>query len=200
MRLVIGMSGASGVIYGVRLLQVLKDFNIETHLIMTNSAKEILRLETDYQVHEVEALASKSYNINDIAAPMASGSFKFDAMVIVPCSMKTLAGIATGYASNLLLRAADVALKEHRPLILVIRETPLNIIHIRNMLIAAKAGAIILPAMPGFYHNPKTIQDMIDFIVGKILDQLGLEHNLYERWKGPLYKIKASRINQNIKK
>lgn len=192
------MSGASGVIYGVRLLEVLKNLNIETHLIMTTAAKETLRLETDYQIHEVESLASKSYSINDIAAPMASGSFKFDAMIIVPCSMKTLAGIATGYTSNLLLRAADVALKERRPLILVIRETPLTIIHIRNMLIAAKAGAIILPAMPGFYHNPKTIQDMIDFIVGKILDQLGIEHNLYQRWEGASYKIKTSRIKQHI--
>ncbi len=198
MRLIIGMSGASGVIYGVRLLEVLKNLNIETHLIMTTAAKETLRLETDYQIHEVESLASKSYSINDIAAPMASGSFKFDAMIIVPCSMKTLAGIATGYTSNLLLRAADVALKERRPLILVIRETPLTIIHIRNMLIAAKAGAIILPAMPGFYHNPKTIQDMIDFIVGKILDQLGIEHNLYQRWEGASYKIKTSRIKQHI--
>ncbi|MGB9729794.1 MAG: UbiX family flavin prenyltransferase [Thermoprotei archaeon] len=193
MRLVIGISGASGVIYGIRLLQVLRDLNVETHLIMTNAAKETIRLETDYQISEVESLATKSYNINDIAAPMSSGSFKFDGMIIVPCSMKTLAGIATGYTSNLLLRAADVTLKERRPLILVLRETPLTVIHIRNMLTVAKAGGIILPAMPGFYHNPKTLQDMIDFIVGKILDQLKLEHNLYERWQGPQYKIKTSK-------
>jgi polyprenyl P-hydroxybenzoate/phenylacrylic acid decarboxylase-like protein len=192
-RLVIGISGASGVIYGIRLLQVLRDLNVETHLIMTNAAKETIRLETDYQISEVESLATKSYNINDIAAPMSSGSFKFDGMIIVPCSMKTLAGIATGYTSNLLLRAADVTLKERRPLILVLRETPLTVIHIRNMLTVAKAGGIILPAMPGFYHNPKTLQDMIDFIVGKILDQLKLEHNLYERWQGPQYKIKTSK-------
>ncbi len=193
MRLVIGISGASGVIYGIRLLQVLRDLNVETHLIMTNAAKETIRLETDYQISEVESLATKSYNINDIAAPMSSGSFKFDGMIIVPCSMKTLAGIATGYTSNLLLRAADVTLKERRPLILVLRETPLTVIHIRNMLTVAKAGGIILPAMPGFYHNPKTLQDMIDFIVGKILDQLKLEHNLYERRQGPQYKIKTSK-------
>ncbi|MEM3833027.1 MAG: UbiX family flavin prenyltransferase [Thermoprotei archaeon] len=192
MRLVVGISGASGVIYGIRLLQVLKDLNIETHLIMTNAAKETIRLETGYQISEVESLATRSYNINDIAAPMSSGSFKFDGMIIIPCSMKTLAGIATGYTSNLLLRAADVTLKERRPLILVIRETPLTTIHIRNMLIVARAGGIILPAMPGFYHNPKTLQDMIDFIVGKILDQLGLEHNLYERWQGPQHRIKKT--------
>lgn len=198
MRLVIGISGASGVIYGIRLLQVLKGLNVETHLIMTNAAKETIRLETDYQISDVESLATKSYNINDIAAPMSSGSFKFDGMVIVPCSMKTLAGIATGYTSNLLLRAADVALKERRPLILVLRETPLTVIHIRNMLMVAKAGGIILPAMPGFYHNPKTLQDIIDFVVGKILDQLGLEHNLYERWQGPQYKIKASKTTSTL--
>lgn len=185
MRLIVGLSGGSGIIYGVRFLQVLKELGVESHLIFSPSAKKTLVLETDYRVDEVEALATRVYGFSDIAAAPSSGSFRVDGMVVIPCSMKTLAGIACGYADNLLLRAADVTLKERRPLVLVVRETPLNTIHIENMLRAARAGAIIAPAMPGFYHRPKTIEDLIDFQVGKVLDLLGIEHSLFERWTGP---------------
>ncbi|MEM0322336.1 MAG: UbiX family flavin prenyltransferase [Thermoprotei archaeon] len=185
MKLVVGLSGGSGIVYGVRFLQVLRELNIETHLIFTAAAKKTLVLETDYSVSQVEALATRVYGVSDISAAPSSGSFKTDGMVVIPCSMKTLAGIASGYADNLLLRAADVTLKERRPLILVLRETPLNIIHLENMLRAARAGAIIAPAMPAFYHRPKTIDDLLDHQIGKVLDLLGIEHNLFERWEGP---------------
>jgi 4-hydroxy-3-polyprenylbenzoate decarboxylase len=182
--LLVGISGGSGLVYGVRLLQVLKDKKVEAHLIMS-AAKETLVIETKYKVSYVESLASTVYRINDIAASPASGSFRTEGMVVIPCSMKTLAGIATGYADNLLLRAAEVTLKEKRPLVLVPRETPLTIIHLENMLRAARAGATILPAMPGFYNRPKTMEDMVDHVVGKALDMLRIDHDLYERWKGP---------------
>jgi len=185
MRIVVGFSGASGIIYGIRLLEVLKEKGVETHLIISRGAGETLALETSYSLDYVKSLASVTYRINDIAASVASGSFKTNGMVIIPCSMKTLSGIALGYSDNLLLRAAEVTLKERRPLILVPRETPLNLIHLRNMLRAAHAGAIILPAMPAFYHKPKTIDDLINHLVGKILDILGIEHELFKRWKGP---------------
>lgn len=185
LRIIVGISGASGVIYGVRFLEALKEFGIESHLIMTNAARETLRLETDYSVSYVEGLASKNHRLADIAATLASGSYRVNGMVVIPCSMKTLAGLASGYADNLLLRAAEVTLKEKRPLIIVPRETPLNIIHIENMLRVARAGAIVLPAMPGFYHKPKKMKDLIDHVVGKVLDALNIEHDLYLRWRGP---------------
>jgi len=183
--LLVGMTGASGVIYGVRLLEVLKESKIESHLVMTNAAKETLVLETTRKVSELESLASVSYAINDIAAPPASGSFRSRGMVVVPCSMKTLAGIANGYSANLLLRAAEVTLKERRPLIIVPRETPLTRIQLENMIRVMDAGAVILPAMPGFYTRPKTMENLVDFLVGKILDVLEIEHTLYSRWGGP---------------
>lgn len=185
MRLVVGISGGSGVIYGVRTLEVLKNLGVETHLVMSPSAKETLVLETEMSPNSPESLASFNHRFNDIAAPISSGSFRTDGMVVIPCSMKTLGGIASGYADNLLIRAADVTLKERRPLVLVIREAPFNLIHIRNMHVAARAGAIILPASPGFYHKPKTVDDMIDHVVGKALDLLGIKHDLYRRWTGP---------------
>jgi 4-hydroxy-3-polyprenylbenzoate decarboxylase len=185
MKLVVGLSGGSGIIYGVRFLEVLRELGVESHLIFTAAAKKTLVLETDYTVSQVESLATRVYGVGDISAPPSSGSFKTDGMVVIPCSMKTLAGIASGYSDNLLLRAADVTLKERRPLILVLRETPLNVIHIENMLRAAKAGAVIAPAMPAFYHKPKTIEDLLNHQIGKVLDLLGVEHNLFERWMGP---------------
>jgi len=184
MRLVIGMSGGSGVIYAIRLLEILKQMNLETHLIITPAARETIIFETDYQVSYVESLASVNYRYKDISAAITSGSFPTDGMVVVPCSMKTLSGIAHAYEENLLIRAALVTLKERRPLVLVPRETPLAISHIRNMLMAAEAGAVILPAMPGFYHKPKTVDDMVNHVVGKILDVLGIKHNIYRRWSG----------------
>jgi 4-hydroxy-3-polyprenylbenzoate decarboxylase len=182
---VVGISGGSGVIYGVRMLEVLKRINVETDLIMTQAAKETLVLETDYSVSHVEGLPSHNYRINDIAAPPASGSYLNDGMIVIPCSMKSLAGIATGYEENLLIRAAAVTLKENRKLVLVPRETPLTTIHMENMLRVANAGAIVVPAMPGFYYKPKSVDDIIDYVVGKVLDIFGLEHELYRRWNGP---------------
>jgi len=184
MRLVVGISGASGVIYGVRFLEVLKDLKIESELILTSGAKQTLVHEMGIEASKVEKLATRVYDEKNLAASPASGSYKTDGMVVVPCSMKTLAGIASGYSDNLLLRAADVTLKQGRRLVLVPRETPLNRIHLENLLKAHQAGAIILPAMPGFYHRPKDLQDLIDHVIGKILDAFEIEHNLYRRWMG----------------
>lgn len=185
MRLVVGISGGSGIVYGVRLLEELKRARVETHLIMSKAAKETLVLETDFTIPKVESLATKVHRIDDITAGPASGSYRTDGMAVVPCSMKSLAGIATGYEDNLLLRAAAVTLKERRTLVLVPRETPLTTIQIENMLKVAIAGAVVLPAMPGFYHRPKTIGEVVDQVVGKVLDMLRVNHDLYERWKGP---------------
>ncbi len=178
------ITGASGVIYGIRLMEVLANKNVETYLIMSETAKKIISIETDQDPSYIESLATRVFLNTDMTAPIASGSFKFDAMVIVPCSMKTLGMIANGIADNLITRAADVAIKEGRKLILVPRETPLNAIHLENMLKLARLGVVILPACPGFYHEPERIMDLVDFIVGKILDQLGIEHSLYKRWSG----------------
>lgn len=182
MKVIVGISGASGIIYGIRLLQALKELGVETHLIVTDSAVKVAKIEHGVDKEDIIRLADKYYDINDLSAPVASGSFMHDGMVVAPCSMKTLAGLANGYADNLLLRAADVSLKEKRKLILVPRETPLNIIHMRNMLTLAEAGAIILPAMPAFYCKPKTIDDIVNHMVGRVLDQLGIAHKIYKRW------------------
>ncbi len=184
-RLVIGISGASGAIYGVRTLEVLKALKFETHLVMTESAHRTIRLETDFKVPEVEGLATHTYKVDDLTSKVSSGSFRTDGMVVVPCSMKTLGGIASGYSDNLLLRAADVTLKERRPLILVARETPLSLIHIENMARVTRAGAQVLPAMPSFYNRPKTVEDIVDQLVGKIMDTLGINHASYRRWESP---------------
>ena len=185
MVLLVGMSGGSGAVYGVRLLEVLKQLKMEAHLIVSTAAKETLAIETSHKLGYVESLASRVYRFNDITAPPASGTFHTRGMVIIPCSMKTLAGVASGYSDNLLLRAAEVTLKERRPLVVVPRETPLTTIHIENMLRVAQAGAIVLPAMPGFYGRPGTIDELVDHIVGKVLDVLNIEHDLYRRWNGP---------------
>lgn len=185
MVLLVGMSGGSGSVYGVRLLEELKRLKVETHLIISSAARETLAIETDYKLGYVEALASRVHRFNDIAGAPASGTFRTQGMVVVPCSMKTLSGIASGYSDNLLLRAAEVTLKERRPLVLVPRETPLTTIHMENMLKVARAGAIVLPAMPGFYNSPTTIDELVGQIVGKVLDVLNIEHHLYEQWNGP---------------
>jgi len=182
MKLIVGISGASGVIYGVRFLEALNRENIETHLVLTPLAEKVLEQETNFKKQKLIGLATYHYKINDLAAPISSGSFLTQGMIIIPCSMKTLAGIACGYSDNLLLRAADVTLKEKRTLIIVPRETPLRKVHLENMLRLVNEGAIILPAMPGFYHNPKTLDDVINHIVGKVLDILRIDHNLYQRW------------------
>ena len=183
-RIVIGIAGASGVIYGVRMLQLLKDTNFETHLIISEAAKLNIEIETRYRAKEVAAMADYIYDHKNIAASVASGSFLTEGMVVVPCTIKTLSGIANSYTENLLVRAADVTLKEKRKLVLVVRETPLHKGHLRLMTMAADLGAHILPPVPSFYHMPKTIDDIIDQTIGKIFDYMGIEHNLFKRWNG----------------
>lgn len=187
-RIVVAMTGASGVIYGIRFLETLSELrgDIEIDLIISKVAENIIRIETEYDPSYVKSLATRVFNPGDLTAPIASGSYLFEAMVIIPCSTKTLSAIAYGYSENLITRAADVALKEKRKLILVPRETPLSPIHLENMLKLARLGVVILPACPGFYHGPKKISDLVDFIVGKVLDQLGIEHDLFERWSGEI--------------
>lgn len=184
MRLIVAITGASGVIYGKRLLEVLRKKNIETHLIVSRSSEKIIRHELGITKSELEKLANYAYEENDLAAPLSSGSFLTDGTVIIPCSTKTLAGIAHGYSENLILRAAEVTLKERRKLIIVPRETPLSTVHLRNLLDLSTQGVIIIPAMPAFYHKPKSISELVDFIVGKVLDSLGIMHELFERWPG----------------
>jgi 4-hydroxy-3-polyprenylbenzoate decarboxylase len=181
-RIVVGISGASGVTYGVRLLGLLKETDYETHLIISDSGRLNIKIETDYQPEEVEAIADYVYENKDMAASLASGSFLTDGMVVVPCTIKTLSGIANSYNENLLVRAADVTLKEKRKLVLVVRETPLHKGHLRLMTLAADMGAHILPPVPSFYHQPKTIEDIIDQTIGKIFDYFGIEHDLFKRW------------------
>ena len=182
-KIVIGFSGASGIIYGIRLLEILHSVNIQTYLIISEWAKKNIEIETDKTLEYVKSLSSVNYDNFKLDASVSSGSFLHDGMVIVPCSMKSLSSIANGYDDTLISRAASVTLKESRKLIIVPRETPLSRIHLENMIKLQEAGAIILPAMPGFYHNPSTIDEIIDHLVGKILDQLKIEHDLFKRWK-----------------
>jgi 4-hydroxy-3-polyprenylbenzoate decarboxylase len=184
MRLVIGISGASGAIYGIRALEALKTAGVETHLILTSAARETIRIETDITAADVERLAAQRYRIDDPTARLSSGAFRTDGMAVIPCSMKTLGGIASGYSDNLLLRAAAVTLKERRPLVLVVRETPLTLIDLENMVGVTRAGAIVLPAMPAFHNRPKTVDEMVNHVVGKVLDVLGVGHDLVPRWDG----------------
>lgn len=176
MRVVLGITGASGVIYGVRLAEELEKSGTEVTIIVSDAARKVLAAETP------QAKFSRTLTEHDIESDVSSGSVKFDATVICPCSMKTLSAIANGFAYNLICRNADVALKEHRKLVLVVRETPLNAIHLENMLKLVKLGVTILPASPGFYHNPKTIDDLVNHVIGKVLDSLGVESNLFTRW------------------
>jgi len=182
MKVFLSMGGASGSIYGVRLLEELKKSNIEIHLTASDGGKKILEHETNYKFKDLEKKADFYYQNNDLFAGPASGTFKLDAMIVCPCSMKTLSAIANGYGDTLTSRAASCCLKEERKLILVVRETPLDLPGIKNMEKAKLAGTTILPAMPGFYHKPKKIDDLVDFIVVKILDQLNIEHSLFKRW------------------
>ena len=181
-RIIVGISGASGVIYGARLLEVLKDTEYETHLIISESGKLNFQIETQYKPADIESMADCVYNHKDMAASLASGSFITDGMVVVPCTIKTLSGIANSYNENLIVRAADVSLKEKRKLVLVVRETPLHKGHLRLMTMAADMGAHILPPAPSFYHQPKSIEDLIDQTIGKIFDYLGIPHDLFRRW------------------
>lgn len=185
MRLLIGMNGATGVIYGIRLLQVLSGRqDVETHLVLSPACEKTIELETQFKAQEIRALANCWYAHDDIGACLASGSFRRDGMIVAPCSMKTLAALAHSYADNLLTRAADVTLKERGKLVLLVRETPLHLGHLRNMVGVTEMGAIIMPPLPAFYHMPKTIQDIVDHTVGKALDLFNIEHNLFRRWSG----------------
>ena len=182
MRLIVAMTGASGVVYGKRLLEVLKEKNVQVYLIISKESEKLIEHELEITKEELDKMVTNTYDEDDFYSPLASGSFLVDGMIVIPCSTKTMAGIAHGYSENLILRAADVTLKEHRKLILVPRETPLNAVHLRNQLELSMQGVVILPAMPAFYHKPKKIEDLIDFIVGKILDSVGISHTLVERW------------------
>lgn len=182
-KIIIGITGASGVIYGIELLKELAKRDLETHLIISESGKENITLETEYAVGDVESMADKVYDNVDLSAPVASGSFLTDGMVVAPCSIKTLSGIANSYSDNLIVRAADVSLKEKRKLALLVRETPLHKGHLQLMAMAADMGAHILPPVPAFYHQPKTIEDLIHQTIGKVFDFFGIEHDLYKRWK-----------------
>jgi len=185
MVLVVGITGASGAIYGVRLLEVLSNMDgVETHVIISKLGEEIIKYETNYEITAVRELADFSYDIDYLGASIASGSFLRDGMVIAPCSIKTMSALANSYTENLLIRAGDVTLKERKPLVLVVRETPLHLGHLRSMLQLTEMGAIILPPVSGFYHMPQSIDDIVNHTVGRILDLFGIKHNLSRRWAG----------------
>ena len=185
MRLIVGISGASGVIYGIRMLEVLRDqADVETHLVISNGGKLNIALETDWSVKDVEALADEVHSDQNLAATIASGSFRTGGMVIAPCSMKTLSGVVNSYADTLVVRSADVVVKENRPLVLMPRETPLHVGHCRLLYDAARMGATIAPPMPAFYNDPQSIDDLINHNVGRILDLFGLDNSIVKRWAG----------------
>jgi 4-hydroxy-3-polyprenylbenzoate decarboxylase len=183
-RLVMGITGASGAILGIRLLQALKSSKIETHLIISNSAEQTIKQETDWQVSDVRSLADICYEFSDVGAAIGSGSLMTLGMVIIPCSIKTLSAVANSYTDDLISRAADVCLKEGRPLLLVVRETPYHPGHLRLMSDAAAAGAVIFPPIPVFYTKPRTVDDMINNTIGRILQRLGIDNDLYLEWQG----------------
>jgi flavin prenyltransferase len=195
-RLIIGISGASGAIYGIRLLEVLKNKDIEKHLIVSEAAELTIKIETGYEVDEVLAMADFTYTNKQISASLASGSFQTMGMIVAPCTVKTLSGIANSYTENLLIRAADVQLKEKRKLALMFRETPLHIGHLKLLTHAAELGAHIIPPVPAFYHHPKNIDDIINHSVGKLLDYFEIEHELCRRWGDPV-PGKAVNISDN---
>ena len=183
-RLIVAITGASGVILGVRLLEVLRPMEIETHLILSPAARVTISQETDWKVSSVQDLADTCHSYQDIGASIASGSFKTMGMIVIPCSIKTLSAIANSYASDLITRAADVTLKEGRPLLLVVRESPLHQGHLRLLASASEAGAVIFPPVPAFYTRPQSIEDIIDNTVGRVLARLGIDNEAYQEWKG----------------
>ena len=184
MKIVVGMSGASGSIYGVRPLEVLQQAGVETHLVMSDAAKRTIVYETDRTIQDVKKLATHVHELSDIGACISSGSFRHDGMVIAPCSIKTLSALANSFNANLLIRAADVTLKERRKLVLMVRETPLHLGHLRLMTQVTETGAVILPPMPAFYHRPQTLDDIINQSVNKALDQFNVDVTLFKRWTG----------------
>jgi 4-hydroxy-3-polyprenylbenzoate decarboxylase len=182
MKIIVGVSGGSCAIYGVALLQVLKQLNIETHLVVSTMGEYVVQHECGMTMEELKQLATVTHDNKDLAAPISSGSFKTDGMIIIPCSMRTLAAVANGLSDNLLTRAADVTVKENRKLVVVPRETPLSVIHLENMLKLARIGVTVLPASPGFYNHPESLEDIVAIMVGRALDQMGIEHQLFRRW------------------
>lgn len=193
-KIIVGITGATGAIYGIRLLEALREYGIESHLIISDWAKKTIQLETDYSIEEVNHLASFTYNSTNQAALISSGSFVTDGMIIAPCSMKSLASISYGLADNLISRAADVVLKEQRKLLLIPREAPLHTIHLENMLRLSKMGVSIVPPMPAFYNHPKTIDDIVNHTVARTLDQFGIDNNFTKRW---LEKKNVEDVNLN---
>jgi 4-hydroxy-3-polyprenylbenzoate decarboxylase len=182
--LAVAITGASGAIYGVELLRALRDLGQPAHLVISQAGLRTLELETDYRLEEIQALAMRVHDIDDLAAPLSSGSFQVAGLAVTPCSIKTLSAIAHSFNHNLITRAADVCLKERRRLVLVVRETPLHQGHLELMARAAGLGAVILPPMPAFYHRPATVMDIVHQTVGKVLDQFGVEHQIFARWQG----------------
>jgi 4-hydroxy-3-polyprenylbenzoate decarboxylase len=180
--IIVGITGASGVIYGVRILEVLSKLGMESHFIITQAGLKNLEIETNAKINELKSMASHVYDEGDLNAPLASGSFKVDGMVVAPCSIKTLSAIANSYSHNLLVRAADVMLKERRKLVLLVRETPLHEGHLELMLKVTRMGGVIIPPVPAFYHHPKTIEDLINQTIGKVLDLFSIDANLFRRW------------------
>lgn len=183
-RIVVGVTGATGTVFSIRLLEILRALDIETHLILSKWALATMKYETDVPASHLVSLATKHYAMKDMAAPPSSGSFLHDGMVVVPCSMKTLAAVRAGYCDDLIARSADVCLKEGRRLVLVVRETPLSAVHLENMAVVQRAGATIFPPVPAFYTRPKTIEDLVDQSVGRMLDSLGIHVEGFERWEG----------------
>ena len=192
-RLIVGISGATGAIYGIRLLETLLKSDVETHLVITEAAERTILMETHWKLEDVKSLAKVSYDIKNLGADIASGSFLSEGMVIIPCSIKSLSGIANSFNENLLIRAADVTLKERKKLILVVRETPLHLGHLELMHQASRIGATLLPPIPAFYFHPKTIDDLINHTVGKVLDLFGINHHLFNRWG-------SNRMKRTLKK
>ena len=202
MKIVVGITGASGAVYGIRLLEVLNEragerdragergsVEVETHLVVSATAKQIISFETDYELEEIYGLASQVHDNSNLTAGLSSGSVQYDGAVILPCSMKTLGCVAAGVSTTLITRVAEVCLKEGRRLVLVPRETPLSLVHLENMLRLKRAGAVLLPASPGFYHSPRTVVEVVDFVVARVLDILGIKNiNLVKRWEPPAEK------------
>jgi flavin prenyltransferase len=185
MKVVLAITGASGAIYGIRTLEELKKAGCRVYLTVSDNAKKIIEYETSYKIGDVEAIADRHFGENEISSELASGSFRYDCATIVPCSLKTMGAIASGYADNLIIaRMAICALKEGHRIVIVPRETPFDLISLENMVKVKRSGAVILPAMPAFYHKPEKIDDIVNYVVGKILDQFGIEHELFKRWEG----------------
>jgi polyprenyl P-hydroxybenzoate/phenylacrylic acid decarboxylase-like protein len=185
MVIIVGITGATGVIYGIRILEILASLKkVETHLVISEAGALTIKYETGWAVEDVKKLATVAYDITDIGARISSGSFRSEGMIIAPCTVKTMSAIANSYTENLIIRAADVTLKERRKLVLMLRETPLHLGHLRNMERVTEMGAIVAPPVPAFYAKPKTIDEIVDHTVGKVLDMFGIEHNLVCRWEG----------------